>query len=394
MKSFFRKYVDRPQDLWIRKAMFQIHLWLGLLLVVYAIMIGISGSILVFREELQELTGLNPNLPAISADGRQSIGFHGAAAAIRAKYPKAVIGFVYPPRKENPGYYVLLSNGRERLTATVHPYTSEILLVQPPKSNWLLWFGQMHYFLLLSPNPGFVINGIASGLLVVMSLTGLVIWWPGIRQWIRAFSVDFSLSWKRINWDLHNVTGFWTLSIVLIWAISGVYFVWPREFTDVVNRISTVSLEGAREGRIKVAPSKVGVVQGLEEIEQQAPRLFADSHIGAISFPTAPTAPLQLYMVRNGRESLSGADFVFYEAATGKHLKTSLRNNPQSAGDWIIWLMRPLHFGTHWGFLVKLIWFLLGLSLPVLGITGVIMYWNRFLGKRWRQLTASAPPSQ
>lgn len=161
--------------------MFQIHLWLGLLLVIYAVMIGVSGSILVLREEFQEWTGLNPKVPPILAEGHTLIGFSGASDAVRAKYPKARIGFVYPPRKENPGYYVLVANGRERLSVTVHPYSGEILLAEGPKRNWLLWFGQMHYFLLMDRNPGFLINGIASALLVVMSLSGLVIWWPGIR---------------------------------------------------------------------------------------------------------------------------------------------------------------------------------------------------------------------
>lgn len=177
---------------------------------------------------------------------------------------------------------------------------------------------------------------------------------------------------------------------MLIWAISGVYFVWPREFTAAVDRFSKVSIEGAREGRIRATENKSGMVKDLPRIEAEASRLIPNSHIGAISFPTAPTAPLHLYMVRNGRESLSGADFIYYDSATGAHLKTSLRNNPKTAGDWIIWLMRPLHFGTHWGIGVKILWFLLGLALPLLGVTGFLMYWNRYLGKKWRQLKTPA----
>jgi uncharacterized iron-regulated membrane protein len=392
MTRFLRRYIDRPQDLWIRKAMFQIHLWAGVLLAVYAIMIGVSGSILVLREEFQEWTGLNPKLPPIVADQRPNIGFAGAVGAVQAKYPKARVGFVYPPRQENGGYFALIANGRERLSVTVHPYSGEILLADPPKPTWLLWFGQMHYFLLMPRDPGFTINGIGSALLVVMSLTGLFLWWPGIRNWIRAFILDFSLSWKRINWDLHNVAGFWTLGFVLIWAISGVYLVWPKEFTAAVDRVSHVTLEGAREGRLKVAENKSGVVKDLPRIEQEAPGLVANAHIGAISFPATPKAPLQLYMVQNGRESLSGADFIYYEPATGKHLKTSLRNQPQTAGDWIIWLMRPLHYGTQWGKAVKIIWFTLGLSLPLLGVTGLLMYWNRYLSRKWKQLVSKRAP--
>ncbi|HTF66243.1 MAG TPA: PepSY-associated TM helix domain-containing protein [Edaphobacter sp.] len=46
---------------------------------------------------------------------------------------------------------------------------------------------------------------------------------------------------------------------------------------------------------------------------------------------------------------------------------------------WIMWSMHPLHFGTLWGMPFKILWFLLGLSLAVLSVTGVLMYWNRYL---------------
>jgi uncharacterized iron-regulated membrane protein len=49
-------------------------------------------------------------------------------------------------------------------------------------------------------------------------------------------------------------------------------------------------------------------------------------------------------------------------------------------------LMYPLHFGTLWGVQIKVLWSLLGLSLPLLSITGLIMYWNRYLSVRWRSL--------
>jgi uncharacterized iron-regulated membrane protein len=48
--------------------------------------------------------------------------------------------------------------------------------------------------------------------------------------------------------------------------------------------------------------------------------------------------------------------------------------------------MYPLHFGTLWGLPVKILWALLGFGLAVLSVTGLLMYWNRYLGARWRSL--------
>jgi uncharacterized iron-regulated membrane protein len=51
----------------------------------------------------------------------------------------------------------------------------------------------------------------------------------------------------------------------------------------------------------------------------------------------------------------------------------------QTVGDWILWSMHPLHFGTLWGTWIKVVWALCGLALAALAVTGLLMYWNRFL---------------
>lgn len=53
-------------------------------------------------------------------------------------------------------------------------------------------------------------------------------------------------------------------------------------------------------------------------------------------------------------------------------------------------IMAPLHFGNRWGFTVKILWAVLGLSIPILTITSFLMYWNRYLSKKWRQLQRPA----
>jgi uncharacterized iron-regulated membrane protein len=58
------------------------------------------------------------------------------------------------------------------------------------------------------------------------------------------------------------------------------------------------------------------------------------------------------------------------------------RGQNRTLGDWIIWLAVPLHFGTSFGIAGKIVWASIGLVLPVLAISGVVMYWNRWLCKR------------
>jgi uncharacterized iron-regulated membrane protein len=57
--------------------------------------------------------------------------------------------------------------------------------------------------------------------------------------------------------------------------------------------------------------------------------------------------------------------------------------------EWFLWLQYPLHFGNFWGMGVKLLWLVLSLGVPLLTVSGVLMYWNRYLGKKWALLRAS-----
>jgi uncharacterized iron-regulated membrane protein len=88
-----------------------------------------------------------------------------------------------------------------------------------------------------------VVNGTASLALIVLFFSGLVVWWPGITRWTRGLVVDFrSGSWKRINWDLHGVTGFWLFGLLMLWAVTGVEFAFPSQFRAAVNAVSPLTV--------------------------------------------------------------------------------------------------------------------------------------------------------
>lgn len=387
-----RKFIQRPQQVLLRKALFQVHLWVGLFLALYVVLIGLSGSILVFREELQELTGSTPRFPGVELAAPQ-IDISGVMQNIAKEFPGARQTFLYTPREEVPVYQGFILEGRKSSSVYVHPVTGKVLARVFYQENLLSWIGQLHYFLLLGRSPGLWLNGVGSALLLALCISGLVIWWPGIRAWRRGFVVDFSKSWKRINFDSHNVIGFWTLSLVSFWAISGVYFAWPREFTAFVNRLSPVS--ALPPGRITV-PGTKGSPAPMSKIAAAAAQVLPGRYIKAVRLPATPKSPVMLYMTRDLHGTFSDADHLYFNPANAELVAKSIRGGPDgrwTAGDWIIWSMRPLHFGTEWGMAVKVIWFVLGLALPLLVITGVLMYWNRYLGKKWNQLRRRSEPS-
>jgi uncharacterized iron-regulated membrane protein len=55
-------FLRQPQSLWLRKALFQVHLWTGLGAGLYIVVISLSGSAIVFRREIARLAWTSPRV--------------------------------------------------------------------------------------------------------------------------------------------------------------------------------------------------------------------------------------------------------------------------------------------------------------------------------------------
>src|SRR4029077_15712162 len=83
---------------------------------------------------------------------------------------------------------------------------------------------------LLAGKTGRTVNGAGALLLVVIALTGIVVWWPGIKTWRQGLTLHRKVGWRRFTWDLHKMVGFWTLGFILLFAVSGAYLGNPEFF--------------------------------------------------------------------------------------------------------------------------------------------------------------------
>jgi uncharacterized iron-regulated membrane protein len=83
---------------------------------------------------------------------------------------------------------------------------------------------------LLAGRLGRRINGIGAFAVLLSALTGLFIWWPGIKRWRLSLTLHRGVSWKRFNWDLHSAMGFWSFAFTVVFAVSGLYLAYPEPF--------------------------------------------------------------------------------------------------------------------------------------------------------------------
>jgi len=378
--TFFHRLTHRPQQLWVRQLNFQIHLWAGVILAVYLLVIGFTGAILVFEPELQRISGLDPwyNSPA----QEPFADLVTVVARVRSAYPHFRIVSIAAPNQADPTFVTILE-GRGRIKVASSAGRGEVLGEFPRGPNWIHTTRDLHETLLVRRN-GRVLNGVGALFLLLLSGTGLVIWWPGVRNWKRALTVDFRRNWRRINYDMHSAAGFWTLLIVLFWALSGIYFAWPRQIFRFVNALSPIVT--ARPPAIAVTPKPDAIRPDLDRLINRASSIDPGTRLSGVTFPYGPRAPLEIRMCRRAAVSREYEDTVYFSPYTGEYLGTWRYGVNQSLGDWIIWSQVPLHFGTYWGLGVKLIWAAGGLAIPILTITGLLMYWNRALRRKWKRL--------
>jgi uncharacterized iron-regulated membrane protein len=94
---------------------------------------------------------------------------------------------------------------------------------------------------LLAGRTGRKVNGFGALLLVVLSFTGIVVWWPGIKTWRRSLTVHRNVGWRRFNWDLHSMIGFWSLGVIAMFALSGAYLGNPEPFQNLADRLEPLT---------------------------------------------------------------------------------------------------------------------------------------------------------
>jgi uncharacterized iron-regulated membrane protein len=274
-----------------------------------------------------------------------------------------------------PAFQIRAIDARHQPLGFMADPGSGAILLQP--RTWVDWMHDLHVYLLLGSGHGEQVNGVGAAILLLLCVTGLFLWWPGIRNWSRGLRISLRSRWRRVNFDAHHAIGIWTLAIVTWWSISGVYFAWYGPLEAALNAVFPVRAM-LSPPMPALAPYN-GAPASLAAIVAAAGRASPHGRLFAMYNPslTDPTVFVQMDLREPG--NFAHRDLITIETSSGRVLTVWHYGDNVTAGDWILWSMFTMHFGTVWGLPIKILWFLLGVSLAVLSITGLIMYWNRYL---------------
>jgi len=243
--SSAERWLRHPQGVWLRKVLFQVHLWTGLILALYVLVMSLTGTVLIYRRELARAFSAEPKILAVA--GPRMTTEELKRAAERA-HPGYQVTRAFESKNPNWPVEVWLERPSKKIQRLFNPYSGADL-GDPLRTGFrvVLWLVDLHDNL-LGGRTGHLANGVGGACVSLVCLSGIVIWWPGIDKWRRSLTIDWRANPRSFNWSLHSTLGFWSLAFILMWGISGIYLSWPSPFNDLVDYFAAPASRELRFG--------------------------------------------------------------------------------------------------------------------------------------------------
>ena len=241
-RTVWQCWVRQPRKIWFRRALFQVHLWSGIAAGLYILTISVTGSVLVYRNELYRAA--TPE-PIVSRGPGPRLTDDQLKEAATRLYPGYRVVNLGRALDLDQAVDVWLRRGDEIKTRLIDPRSgSDLGDSVPPGIRLVSKLLDLHDNLLAGPT-GRKGNAIGALAVLALAITGLVIWWPGVRTWRRSLTLHRGVGWKRLTWDLHSMIGFWSVGFILLFALSGVYLGIPQPFQDLADRLEPLTAANA-----------------------------------------------------------------------------------------------------------------------------------------------------
>jgi len=373
----------------LRKIAYQLHLWLGLTSGLIVVIMAASGCILAFEEELKHR--VHPSRYYVENIGRQKLSLSELTEKAEKALPKdlKVKRVVMPSDPSRTYIFRTLKMDNEAWTywgtylyyyrIYVDPYTGKVQEVEDAKKDFFEIVLDLHRRLLLGEKIGKTITGYSTLIFAVILLSGLVIWYP--RKMSKAmlkgmFFIKISANWKRINYDVHNVLGFYAIIPLLVISYSAL--IWSFEDVDQWVK-NTLNGNTPTEKKAKsIIPSEkfLNRTYILNLIGNTMEKGLKDKKSALINFPRSEEGTYYAELTYDGRQ-YRNEQFNF-DQYSGNILKSqSYKNKNIGYGTLLRERNYDLHTGSILGLTTRIIYFLaafIALSLP---ITGFIIYLNK-----------------
>ena len=367
-----------------RQSLYNFHSLLGILTGLVMILIGFSGSLAVFNDEVEWV--FNPEIRVSSEGSLVSIDSI-VSTLENSTDDGSSFQLTFPPG-ERWAYTAIGRMQGNPVNILVNSKTGEITeSVVREGYTWSVsfWVRQFHVRLLMG-YWGRAFVGIFGVLLLVSCVTGVLIY----RNWLKSlFQLRLGFRKRVAYMDLHKVIGIWSLLFNVVIAISGAVL----GLENLYRRIERDWFPEANVRAIEMQQQASWVDESSEFFGEKLPvsKLiglaedhYSEFEVTQINFPDSDSGdPLVIRGDHPGALIAKSQSRVTIDPKSGRILSSSDAREIKVSSK-LYNTLDPLHFG-YFGrdfgsfvkYLVKILWAFLGLAPGVLAITGSIMWWMR-----------------
>lgn len=352
-----------------------LHKWLGLVSGLIVFIISITGCLFCFHDEIKDITRkewrlVEPqNKPFIVPSALQQ-----SAKKLLPKYKQSMVSYY----GKNRSAIVYTYSDTGNLYLYFNPYTGKYLKTENPETDFFIIVEYIHLYLLLPDYIGKHIIGGATLIFILLLISGIIQWWPTKKRDLkRSFSVKWSAKWRRVNYDWHNITGFYISLIVLILAVTGLTFTYEwvgngiyKAFNFGGNKAIETNIPAIDTTKFK-SNSVIAVDRAFIQTIQLQPK----AEMLFVTFPQQKGDIINTGAYPHTLRYDHQSNYYFHPL-DGKRIKSQTFEQ-KSLGLQVVEMNYGIHTGQVLDLPGKIIAFIASLLAAALPVTGFVIWYGR-----------------
>ncbi|HPN70347.1 MAG TPA: PepSY-associated TM helix domain-containing protein [Saprospiraceae bacterium] len=361
----------------------KIHQWLGLISGLLVFIIAITGCLYAFQEEIQNWT--QPHRFVEKENGEFLLPSALSTIATKQLPGKHLHSIKYNKNGQaaeaifyhyEPTYYYIMY---------MNPYSGKVLHTQNMEEGFFPFILKGHFYLWFPPEIGQPIVAISTLIFLVMILSGLFLWWPKNKKTTKSrtwFRWKSTTKWKRKNFDIHAILGFYSFFIAIIFAVTGL--VWGFQwfaygfYKSMGGEKSLVYEEPLSQKTTPIDGNGLDML--YDKLMAETPNL-EDIEVHP---PETETSPIAVN-TNVDAGTYWKIDYRYFDQYSLQELEVGHIYNRFDQSTFADKLMRmnyDIHTGAVFGLAGKIFMFLFSLLIASLPITGFLFWYGRRKGNR------------
>jgi sulfite reductase (NADPH) flavoprotein alpha-component len=376
----------RSPGISLRAVIFRLHWLLGISLGLVLALMGITGAMMGFEDEIME--ALSPQAH-VTVSGEAPLSADALMAIIRQRLPDDRVTALQVESDPARAYTITVlrrpADGGRNPRIYVNPYDGALL----GEATGADFFGRvrsLHRYLTVfggSNDVGRHITGAAAFAVVFFAISGLYLRWPRRPlDWRSWFRLDFSLRGRALLRSLHSIIGSWLAIFYVISALSGLW--WSYDwYRGAVTWLLSAQTEAMKPRKATSTSAGVGDAEAtnqdpvsLEAALTVVRAQYGDRLANVIVNMPQSGKPVRARVLTVDAPHDRALDDLQIDPKAGRIVKSTLHADLKP-GEWIMANMDPIHTGIAFGPVWRVMVVVAALGLPLFAVTGILLYVDR-----------------